>query len=346
MDAILDLARVAAWQDTAPVIETVFSSHLSQRDGREYDAFISSARSSHYSQSRAWAKVATAGKPFSPLFFLVRNEGRVIGAALVLRGCIAGVPLPIAQVERGPVCDKIADLPLVLDALKSCSLRHGIARLSVMPYWCEQSHIIDSWLEREGYADHQSFATRHARSLRLDLTAINEDEPFATPELAKVRQAIRRAERAGATVRQGQRADFAHFRRLNDELIRQQGGKTPHAAWYDALEHYFGAGGENGALFISEFEGEAIAAILITNHGGIATYALGASTGQNFKFPKMVLPMAHAILWAKRAGAATFDMGGIPLKGDPDPKRASIAEFKYGFSHTEISLVREHVRWF
>lgn len=33
------------------------------------------------------------------------------------------------------------------------------------------------------------------------------------------------------------------------------------------------------------------------------------------------------------------------MKGDDDPKRASIAEFKRSFSRAEIALVHEHVRW-
>lgn len=60
----------------------------------------------------------------------------------------------------------------------------------------------------------------------------------------------------------------------------------------------------------------------------------------------MVVPVAQAVLWAKKIGAHSFDLGGIPLEGDTDPKRGSIAKFKYGSSHTEVSLVHEHVRWF
>lgn len=345
MDALFEQTHATA--AVSARYQSVCAAQLSARDAADYSDFMQTASSGHYSQSLAWAAVAVAGRPFTPTFFMLRKDGRVIGAALVLRSAIAGVPLPFAQVERGPVCDKRSDLPVVLEALRQALLRRGVVRLSVMPYWSSDARAVDLWLEAHGFADRQSFATRHARSLRLDLTQMNAAEPFAAADLAKVRQAVRRAQRAGATARLGTRADMAAFRRLNEALITHQGGKSlPDARWYKALEDYFCSGGSQGALFISEFEGEAIAAALVTLQNGLATYALGASTPRNFKFPKMVLPMAQALLWAKAAGAVSFDMGGIPLKGDPDPKRASIAEFKYAFSHTEISLVREHVRWF
>jgi lipid II:glycine glycyltransferase (peptidoglycan interpeptide bridge formation enzyme) len=133
---------------------------------------------------------------------------------------------------------------------------------------------------------------------------------------------------------------------MHEELLRLSGKSLPSESWYTALADYFFAPTSQGAVFVSEFEGEVISAVLIPRHGGLATYATGASSGRNFKFPKMVLPLARAIVWAKEVGAHSFDLGGIPLEGDTDPKRASIAEFKYGFSHTEISLVHEHVRWF
>lgn len=346
MDATYEVSRRAAWPATAPAFRSVFATHLSTIDAADYDAFVASALGSHYSQDRAWAPVAAASKPVTPYYFLLRERGRVIGAALVLRGRLGGVPLPIAQVERGPVCQRKEDLPKVLAALKSCTLRHGIARLSVMPYWAEEPRTIDTWLQAEGFADHQGFAGRHARSLRVDLAEISTTEPFAAPSLAKVRQAVRRAERAGASARQAEASDLAAFRSMHEDLLRQSGKSLPHRDWYSALADYFFAPNAKGAMFVSAFEGQIIAAVLIPRHGGLATYAMGASSGRSVKFPKMVLPLARAICWAKDVGASSFDLGGIPLEGDTDPKRASIAEFKYGFSHTEISLVHEHVRWF
>jgi lipid II:glycine glycyltransferase (peptidoglycan interpeptide bridge formation enzyme) len=44
-------------------------------------------------------------------------------------------------------------------------------------------------------------------------------------------------------------------------------------------------------------------------------------------------------------GCDAFDMGGIPMSGDTDEKRRSIAQFKLDFAKQPVSLVGEHARW-
>lgn len=315
-------------------------------DGEVYDNFIATARGTHYSQTRAWARVLVTAKPFIPSYFLARRDGRVVGAGLLLRTQIGGfLNLPVAQMERGPVCADLRDLPFVLHALRAHCSRHGILRLSVMPYWTDDAKPrVEEILRSHGFADRQVFNGRHARTLRLDLTALDAREPFATASLAKVRREIRRAERAGACTRLGGRDDLPAFRQMHEELLRLSGKPVPPIEWYDALARYFTGG--RGAMFVCEYGGRVVSAIFVTCHNGVATYMMGASSGEASRLPKMVLPMAEAIVWAKRNGAATFDFGGTPMVGDQDAKRASIAEFKYSFSHDETALVHEHVRWF
>jgi hypothetical protein len=66
-------------------LETVWASELSAADGKAFDGFVALARGGHYSQTRPWATLATASKPFTPFYFLARREGCVLGAALILR---------------------------------------------------------------------------------------------------------------------------------------------------------------------------------------------------------------------------------------------------------------------
>lgn len=326
--------------------ETVCLAKLSGTDADAYDSFIAAARGAHYSQTRDWAKVLVAGKPFKPMFFLARRAGAVVGAGLLLRTRVGGVlTLPAAQMERGPVCDNPEDLPYVLNALRRAARRRGIVRLSVMPYWMDDAKPrVEEILREDGFTDRQAFNGRHARTLRLNLTALDASEPFATASLAKVRREIRRAERAGATTRLGGRDDLPAFCQMHEELLRLAGKSMPPIGWYDALAEYFVTG--RGAMFVCEHGERAVSAIFVACHAGVATYIMGASSGEVLRFPKMVLPLGAAIVWAKREGATVFDFGGIPMIGDQDAKRASVAEFKYSFSHDEIALVHEHVRWF
>lgn len=99
-------------------LDTVWSSRLSAAEGEAYDRFVAGARGGHYSQARSWAKLATAGKPLAPRYFLARRDGRVVGAALILRvSPLSFVTLPFARSERGPVCDDPDEMPEILRVL-------------------------------------------------------------------------------------------------------------------------------------------------------------------------------------------------------------------------------------
>lgn len=329
-------------------LETVWSPELSAADGEAYDGFVAAARGGHFCQTRSWAKVAMAAGTFAPSFFLARRDKDVVGAAVVLQTRLRGIlTLPFVQIERGPVCDDPEQLPDVLEALHAQTRRRGILRLSVMPYWTGEAKAqVERTLKQHGFTERQSFGGRHVRTLRLDLTRLPTDELFAGRALFKVRQNIGRAERAGATARPGRNSDLGAFRRMHEELLRFEGRPPLAASWYDALAEHFLACEERGAMFVGEYEGNAVSAVFVARHGVLATYIIGASSGRALRFPKMILPLAAAIAWAKRSGLESFDLGGIPAAGDTDAKRASIAEFKHSFSRDEIDLVREHVRWF
>jgi len=327
-------------------LDAVWSSELSAADCEAYDGFVATARGSHYGQTRSWAKVATVAKPFAPCYCLARRDGRVVGAALILRTQVLHTfALPFAQIERGPVCDDLEDMPDVLETLLDQARRRGILRLSVMPYWAgEAKPRAEKILQQHGFADVQSFGGRHARSLRLDLASLPADNPYASSALSQVRREIKRAERAGAIARRGQKRDLNAFREMHGQLLRLAGKPPPAAAWFDAIAEYFLS--ERGAMFVCEHQNKVISAIFLARHGPLATFAIGASLGDELHFPKMVLPMASAIAWARENEVKSIDLGGIPMEGDKDAKRTSIAHFKRSFSRAEIDLVHEHVRWF
>lgn len=326
-------------------LATVLTPELAPADAWAYDQFVAMGPGVHYSQTRAWAPVAAAGKPFVPLYFLARRKGHPVGAALLLRTRLGGIAMPVAQAERGPVCSA-DDLPDVLQALRRACLGRGIARLSVMPYGAGDARgELEKTLREQGFTDVQRPAGRHVRTLRIDLDALDSHNLFGAPFLSKVRQNIGRAQRAGATGRRGRHEDLAAFRAMEEAAAAQQGHRPPAPVWYEAIGDYFLRGGR-GAMFVSEAEGEVISAVFVTLHDGVATYVVGASSTRPLKFSKTVLAMAEALQWARHSGAHTFDMGGIPMAGDTDAKRAAIAEFKFSYSRTAVDLVHEHVRWF
>ena len=332
-------------------METLWTSSLEPADARDYDAFVDAAASAHHTQKAAYATVALATRRRTASYFLARSGGKVVGAGLILRPRAWGrVVAPVAILERGPVAASTETLQPVLEALVREARKHAVARLSVMPYWSGDDVAgAETALAAAGFRDVQEFDSAHACTLRLDVSGKTDDAILAGNERKKLRYELRLAERAGATVRRWNgrdRADIDTLARLDAELAVSQ-GKSPRATpWFEALASYLAGDETRGALFLCEHEGQPVSAAVVLRQGRVAVYQAGASILAHRPFSKMALPLFAAATWARDAGVATFDLGGVALPGDEDPKRAAIAQFKRDFSKTAVYLVREHARWF
>jgi len=319
---------------------------LDAEDASDYDAFVQRAAAGHFTQARAWGPLARAGRPFASSYLLVRGAaGDVIGAACVLRARAAGLPLPYAVIERGPVVDDPALFRSVLAAVARAARRRGILRLLATPYWDVSAGApVQEALRALGWACVQRFDGAHAATLRLPCAGRSDDQLFAGGDHVKLRQNIRYAERAGARTRRGTADDVPTFARLHGALMAGQSlhGKPP--AWFRALAAHGLTPHGPGALFLTEHEDETIAAALAVRHGRLVTLYMLASAGAPRKFSKSVQALAAIARWARDEGC-DFDLGGIPMDGDTDDKRLAIAQFKRDFAKTPVRLVPQHARW-
>ena len=325
-------------------LETAWVRELAPAELTAYEDFVRNARGGHFAQLPAWDAVVRSARTVSTRYLTMRRDGRLIGAARVARPVALGVPLPVAAVERGPVVADLADLPDVLGAVSGAAARHGIARLTVMPYWADdEATEATRELAAGGWKDVQEADGAHVRSLRLALDAATDAEIFAGKEREALRRKLRQAQKAGATVRQAGAEAIAPLQTLHDALMTGQGKKGRPRAYFQALHDHFVAPGQ-GAFFLAEHEEETIAALFVARHGDVATFVLGASATLERSFSKMALPMAAAVRWARAQGCRVFDLGGIPAAGDDDAKRASIAQFKLDFAKTPVTFAHEHAR--
>jgi lipid II:glycine glycyltransferase (peptidoglycan interpeptide bridge formation enzyme) len=326
-------------------LETVWSARLGARDARDYDDFVTRAHGTHYAQSAAWARVATAGRARAARFFLARRDGRVVGAALVVRPGVGGIVAPVALVDRGPVCDDVGELEEVMAALRGAAVRRGVVRVSAMPYWAgDDAARAEIAMKRAGFHDVQELDGAHACTLRVDVGGKNDDAILAGSDRKKLRYELKSAEKAAASVRRGGADDVGVLARLDAALAASQ-GRRARDAWFAAIAAYLREDAGRGAVLVCEHEGAAVSAVLVLRHARTAVYCAGASILEQRPFSKTALPLVEAARWARDAGCDTFDLGGVPLEGDRDPKRAAIAQFKRDFSKTPVALVREHARW-
>ncbi|MDP9033720.1 MAG: GNAT family N-acetyltransferase, partial [Myxococcota bacterium] len=215
---------------------------------------------------------------------------------------------------------------------------HGVLRLRVMPYWAdEDAAVAEHELRRVGFRDVQQPDGTHASTLRLDIAGRADGALFGD----QVKSRLRLAEKAGVTARRGTAEDWPALRSMHAALMRSQGLREKPQAWWAALQA-FSADDRRGALFACDLGERLVAAAVILRHGSQATYSWGASIPDKMPFTKAIPPLVAAIRWSREAGCATFDLGGIPLEEDHDPKRNAIAAFKLYFTKSRVRLVREH----
>lgn len=321
-----------------------WTARLGAEDAAAYDAFVAKSPSGHAFQTRAWAPVLGAGTFSSARWVLVRDGARLVGTALLSRPCALGLPLPWARIERGPVVGDPAVLGACLRAIERAALARGVSRLNVMPYWTnDQAELAERELALHGYGDVQTAAGAHARTLRVSLRG-DVSSVMAGAPLGQARWRHGQAQRAGATARSGTRADWPTLRRMHVALMREQGRRSRSDSWWEALQAFASDDGR-GSLFVSEHEGRVVSACVCLRHEGLVTYTWGASVRDHLPFTKAIPALVAAVRWAHGLGCDAFDLGGIPLAGDIDPKRTAIAKPKYDFSREPVRLVREHARW-
>jgi len=331
-------------------MDLTWTSRLEGALAEDYDLFVEAAKGGHYAQARAWGPVAVAGRPASLRYFLAREGGRVVGTAMIVRPMAGPLPLPVAIVERGPVVADPADVGRVAQALVARARLHGVLRVQVMPYWAgDDAPVVEAALGDAGFTKVQEPGGAHAVTLRMDIGGKADDAILAGKERESLRRKLRQAEKAGATVRLGELGDVRVLEQLYAELMKGQGRDAKPHAYFERLAASILSprdGAPRGALFVCTHDAEPISALFASRHGKVATFVLGATSAAQRSFSKMVLPMMAAVRWARDVGAEQFDLGGIPMDGDTDDKRAQIAQFKFDFAKAKVTLVGEHARWF
>jgi hypothetical protein len=281
-----------------------------------------------------------------PRHVLVRERGRLVGAALVLRPRAVGLALPWAWIDRGPVVERVERVGPVTAAIARAARARAVAHLAVMPYWTDEAAALaEHQLAAAGFRDVQRPDGAHVCTLRIAVGGLGDAELFAGKSKEQVRWRLRQAEKAGARARRGTSAsDWAALRELHGAMMRAQGKRESSAAWWSAVERLV-ADESRGSLHVCDYEGRLVAACVVLRHGALATYAWGASVADKLPFSKAIPSLVAAIRWARDAGCGTFDLGGIPAETDTDAKRNAIATFKLDFDKKRVRLVHRHARW-
>jgi lipid II:glycine glycyltransferase (peptidoglycan interpeptide bridge formation enzyme) len=273
-----------------------------------WDDFVARHRYSHFLQTSAWAKLksrfewratrATVGNLFG-------GDNAAGGASILLR---RAATVTLAYVPRGPVVewrDETATRA-VMAAVRDEARRQGASVLLVEP---ELADSLDAQqlLSRLGFK--RSRNTIQPPSTTL--IAIDGDEDAVLAHMkSKWRYNIRLAERKGVTVRALQRDELSVFTELMQETAVRDHFAVHSceyfAAAYDLLTP------KMGAFLVAEYDGKALASLVVLQCGKKAWYVWGASSNEErSRMPNHALQWA-AIQWARQHGATRYDFWGIP----------------------------------
>lgn len=327
------------------MLETTLRARLEAHEADEYDTFVATARTGSFAQLRDYEVLATSDRPFTARYFLARDQGKLVGTALVLRSRLGRFPLPFAQVERGPVVDDLSRLPDVLRALRRTLALRGVARLAVMPYVAGVDRLTtERHLSAQRFRPVDDPAGSHVLTLRMPIDAPKAADVYAGSFRKTLRYELKHAEKTGVVCTRARGDETFAFVRLSQAAMAAQGKSGKSDAFGRALSRVT-RDSERIAVFVAREGEQPIGAVVMARTDSRLTLLLGATSLEKKPYSKMSPPLAEAIAWGRSLGAKELDLGGIPRRDDPDAKRKAIAAFKYGFSRDEVDLVREHVRW-
>ncbi|HPH68723.1 MAG TPA: GNAT family N-acetyltransferase [Kofleriaceae bacterium] len=315
---------------------TYHRNSLEGADAVAYREFLQRAHGAHYMQALGWRAVVPAAG-LQHRYVLVREQGRVIGAAALLRGMRGPLRSPIAVIERGPVVHDVRDLDRVLPALLRVARWHGIDQLRIQPNFADaEATTAAAIANRHGFATVEDLDGPYTATLRVALAGVERANIFAGSERSETRRCARKAREGGVLVRRGTASDLPRLAALYAQMMTAQGGNDRSSAYFASFAPLLAA--EQVALFCAEYQGELDCAVLVARHPEQVTLHLGATSQIKRNYKKMLLPIWAAAEWAYDLGARHLDLGGVPPPYDADTKRQRIAQFKFDFASTPVML--------
>ncbi|MCP5097018.1 MAG: peptidoglycan bridge formation glycyltransferase FemA/FemB family protein [Chloroflexi bacterium] len=304
---------------------------------------LSKCGNPHALQSWTWAdfKSRWGWSAHPSLLTVAENSWEPLAAAMVLKRKIPRTPFSILYVPKGPIFDH-ADMALrttVLTQLEKLARKERAIFIKIDP------DVVKSWGSEEERPSptgtqfikllkHRNWRfspsqIQFRNTVQLDLTRTEEDLLASMKQ--KTRYNIRLAGRKGIVIRNGSVEDLPLLATMYQQTAERDGFAIRPLPYYqDAWQSFF----ENDMAhtLIAEFEGTAVAAVILTKFGSTVTYMYGASTNQERNRMPTYLLQWEAIRWAKSTGYKIYDFWGAPDQFNTTDRMWGVWRFKAGFN--------------
>jgi peptidoglycan pentaglycine glycine transferase (the first glycine) len=310
-------------------------------DRRQWNEFVATSVCCNITQSYEWGQLAPHLGAEALYAGVVDDAGRLCAVMLVL---IARLPLlgqTYFYAPRGPVIEDPFSpaLALLLDFVRAEARTRGAFMLKVEPSVPDGDERWLTALRQHGFR-----RTPYASHIRHEwVLDIRPDEQTLLANMKeKWRYNIRLATRKGVSVRRGEgAADLDTFYRLYQVTSERDHFFIHAKAHYEDVLRLYGED-ERAALFLAEYEGQAIAAIIVLRFGRWSWYMYGASSNEHRnRMPNHLLQWT-AIRWAKEHGCWYYNFRGIPDVLEEDQELWGVYVFKQGFGGYPLRFLETH----
>lgn len=344
----------------------------------EHLGFIDQRGSASFLQTPAWARVKSEWRGESVGFF---DGDQLTGVGLVLYRQLPKLKRYLAYLPEGPVLDwSRSDLGEHLSALvahakkrrafavrigpaivqrrwspatiKAAIADESVTRLSemtpdetVLVATRARNELIHAgWVTDEtghGFAAGQPMFNFQLPLRHPDGTQKSEDELLKGMNQLW-RRNIKKATKEGVTVRSGTRAELADFHRIYLETAERDGFTGRSLGYFEKMWDELNAERpDRMKLYLSEHEGDLVAATTMVQVGEHAWYSYGASTNA-----KREVRGSNAIQWqmirdANAAGCAVYDLRGITEGVGADDPEIGLIQFKVGTGGEAVAYLGE-----
>jgi lipid II:glycine glycyltransferase (peptidoglycan interpeptide bridge formation enzyme) len=310
-------------------------------DCQQWDDFVASSVCCNITQSYEWGELAPHLNVEPMRVGVVDDAGNLCAVMLVL---IARAPVlrqTYFYAPRGPVIDD-PDSPamtILLNFVKAEARKRGAFMLKIEPSVPDGDSQWLTVLSRRGFHPNP-YAVHIRNEWILDLRPDEKDILAGMKE--KWRYNVRLAGRKGVTVRRGEgQADIDTFYRIYETTSeRDQFFIHSKAHYEDVLRLY--SKGDRAALFLAEYEGKAIAGIIVLRLGRWSWYMYGASSNEYRNLMPNHLLQWNGMQWAKSYGCWYYNFRGIPDVLEEGQELWGVYVFKRGFGGYAMQFLETH----
>jgi lipid II:glycine glycyltransferase (peptidoglycan interpeptide bridge formation enzyme) len=230
-------------------------------------------------------------------------------------------------------------MTVLLNFVKAEARKRGAFMLKVEPSVADDDARWLVALQKRGFQP-TPYASHVRHEWVLDLRP--DEKTLLAGMKEKWRYNIRLAGRKGVTVRRGQgQADLDTFYRIYQTTSERDQFFIHDKGHYEDAMRLFSEG-DRAALFLAEYEGEAIAGIIVLLYGRWSWYMYGASSNEQRNLMPNHLLQWNGMQWAKAHGCWYYNFRGIPDVLEEGQELWGVYVFKRGFGGYAMRSLETH----